>query len=95
MKVVDSWKLLQRVNVLLTRAKSLMIIVGNLDKLAKFPSWQPFIRHCLRNGLARTGALRDTNDDEEVLMERLTVMRLDDSSTESSESEDDDGSGVQ
>lgn len=79
---------LQRINVLLSRAKSLMIIIGNLEKLSKFRSWQPFIRHCLLNGLARKGALHEADDGEEVLIERLKFsMRFDESSSESESEE--------
>lgn len=66
-----------------------MIIIGNIDKLCKFPSWQPFINHCLRKRLVRRGALQDAEEGEDVLMERLTLMRIIDSASESSESEDD------
>lgn len=76
---------------MLTRAKSLMIIVGNLEKLSKFQSWQPFIRHCLLNGLARKGALHDADDGEDVLIERLQFsMRINESSTESESDENDE-----
>ena len=53
-------------NVLLTRAQSLMIIIGNVRKLNSFVPWERFIDHCMRNGLVRTGHLDDDGTIERV-----------------------------
>lgn len=55
-----------------------MIIIGNLEKLNGFESWRPFIRHCVRSGLARKGPLAD----DPSLMERITLLRVHESDQE-------------
>lgn len=66
-------------NVLLTRAKSLMIIIGNLEKLKLISSWERFIEHCIKSGLARRGPLIDDVDvNGQVLMERFSLLRIQD-----------------
>lgn len=76
----------QRLNVLLTRAKSLMIIIGNLEKLNGFESWRPFITHCVRSGLARKGPLTD----DSTLMEKIKLLRIHESDKEASSDDDSD-----
>ena len=71
-----------------------MIIVGNLEKLYKFPSWQPFIEHVYKSGLARKGQLRDEPDEDGVLIQRIVQLPRfhDDSSEESSENDEEESS---
>lgn len=65
--------LLQRLNVLLTRAKSLMIVIGNREKLYNFPSWQIFIKFCFRKGVARSGALLGVHEEWSDDLEEKTI----------------------
>lgn len=80
----------RRLNVLLTRAKSLMIIVGNIEKLYRFPSWQRLIEHCVKSGVARKGELRNEPDENGILMEKVEQMPRfqDESSSDEDSSED-------
>lgn len=69
----------------MTRAKSLMIIVGNMEKLKKFSSWKPFIEHCVKNGVARKGEI----DAEGGSMERIKFISVqDETSDEESDSDE-------
>lgn len=72
-----------------------MIIVGNLEKLYKFPSWGPFIEHCVKSGLARKGPLRDKPDEDGLLMEIVRMPRFDDESSSEDASETEESSSNQ
>ncbi|XP_037051435.1 putative helicase mov-10-B.1 [Bradysia coprophila] len=49
-KLGDFVKNPQRFNVMITRAKSLLIVVGNPDLLSQDENWSKFIKFCLRSG---------------------------------------------
>jgi len=40
-----------RMNVAITRAKELLVVVGNGSLLQRDPYWKSFLQFCLRNGL--------------------------------------------
>ncbi|XP_037051434.1 putative helicase mov-10-B.1 [Bradysia coprophila] len=48
----------QRFNVMITRAKSLLIVVGNPHLLSQDKNWSKFIHFCLRNG----ALIQDSNN---------------------------------
>ncbi|KAG4069838.1 hypothetical protein HA402_009545 [Bradysia odoriphaga] len=48
----------QRFNVMITRAKSLLIVVGNPHLLSQDENWSKFIHFCLRNG----ALIQDSNN---------------------------------
>lgn len=48
---IFSLPLLQRLNVILTRAKSLLIVVCNPLNLQRDPEWREFIRFCVENNV--------------------------------------------
>lgn len=61
-----------------------MIIIGNLEKLKLIASWERFIEHCIKSGLARRGPLNDdVDEDGHVLMERFSLLRIEDDLTSS------------
>lgn len=62
-----------------------MIIVGNLHKLNGFLPWQPFVEHCIKNGLVRKG---DLNGDGNI--ERIRALRIENSSESSEEEEEEE-----
>lgn len=70
-----------------------MIIVGNLEKLQKFPSWEPFIEMCVRSRVARRGQLYKEVEGEEVLMDRIAFLRLNSDDESSDENETENSSG--
>lgn len=58
----------KRLNVALTRAQSLLIIIGNSETLQKCNIWNKFVEYCHRNG-ALTGEERSfdrENEEEDV-----------------------------
>ncbi|CAO1424625.1 unnamed protein product [Diamesa serratosioi] len=64
----------KRLNVVLTRAKSLLIIVGNPETLQKNSNWNSFIHFCADNG-AFAGEkfhLKHLSEDEEELVSKLS-----------------------
>ncbi|CAO1431403.1 unnamed protein product [Diamesa hyperborea] len=65
----------KRLNVVLTRAKSLLIIVGNPETLQRNSNWNSFIHFC-KNNEAFAGDqfhLKQLSDDEERLVANLSL----------------------
>lgn len=60
-----------------------MIVIGNLEKLLEFSSWKPFIENCVRSRLARKGPLREEVIDGEEFIERITLLRITDETSDS------------
>lgn len=46
---ISIFNFLQRLNVMVTRAKSLLVIVGHADTLWGDPNWKSLILHCSNN----------------------------------------------
>lgn len=70
--------LFQRFNVALTRAKALLIVVGNPNILARDPHWQQLLTYCRQNG-SYTGCDYEEPDDQlEDIMQRFAATKLDD-----------------
>jgi helicase MOV-10 len=44
---------LQRLNVAVTRAKFLMIVIGNPETLQKDRNWYQFVKYCHENGACK------------------------------------------
>jgi helicase MOV-10 len=60
----------KRLNVCLTRAQSLLIIIGNAETLQKCQIWNKFIIYC-RENRAIVGDVRSVTEDSEVESEEL------------------------
>lgn len=66
-----------------------MIIIGNIEKLKLIASWERFIEHCIKNGVARRGPLSDeVDDDGQVLMERFSLLRIEDDAASNTSSDE-------
>uniref|UniRef100_A0A8C8SHY1 RNA helicase n=1 Tax=Pelusios castaneus TaxID=367368 RepID=A0A8C8SHY1_9SAUR len=66
----------KRFNVAITRAKALLIVVGNPDVLSQDPHWAMFLRYCMDNG-GYTGYRSGAADgEEETLAEELSALCL-------------------
>lgn len=50
MSIFSYYLLMQRFNVILTRAKCLLIIIGDPHTLCLDKNWKQFMKHCLDNG---------------------------------------------
>ncbi|XP_041050921.1 putative helicase MOV-10 isoform X4 [Carcharodon carcharias] len=66
----------KRFNVALTRAKALLIVVGNPIILRKDPNWKRFLNYCVTNR-AYTGYEYDSDDLESDFLDRLGQLSLD------------------
>lgn len=65
----------KRFNVAMTRAKALLIVVGNPVILSKDPTWQRFIRYCeLEQGY--TGFDYKDSEGEEDVVSRLASLKI-------------------
>ncbi|KAM8916086.1 putative helicase mov-10-B.1 isoform 3-T3 [Spinachia spinachia] len=65
----------KRFNVALTRARSLLIVVGNPVILNKDPTWEKFISYCVQeNGY--TGFPFEDADGEEEIASRLATLKI-------------------
>lgn len=72
---------LQRFNVAVTRAKSLLIIVGNAVLMQCDPTWYAMIKFCKENGLTKgiPFALKENPDPVEEItidIKKLTVKGI-------------------
>ncbi|XP_042321796.1 helicase MOV-10 [Sceloporus undulatus] len=68
----------KRFNVAITRAKALLIIVGNPMTLAKDLHWAEFLKYCRENNAYRGYQyVEDENDEDEVLAAGLHSLSLD------------------
>uniref|UniRef100_UPI00398EC233 putative helicase MOV-10 isoform X2 n=1 Tax=Pristiophorus japonicus TaxID=55135 RepID=UPI00398EC233 len=65
----------KRFNVALTRAKALLIVVGNPIILSKDPNWDRFLRYCVSNQ-GYTGYMYESDDFEVDLVDRLDQLNL-------------------
>ncbi|XP_053100870.1 helicase MOV-10 isoform X2 [Hemicordylus capensis] len=67
----------KRFNVAVTRAKALLIIVGNPITLHKDPHWGEFLKYCTDNGASRGYQYRgDEGEEDEVLTAQLSSLSL-------------------
>ncbi|KAM9409052.1 putative helicase mov-10-B.1 [Pholidichthys leucotaenia] len=66
----------KRFNVAMTRAKSLLIVVGNPVILNKDPTWRKFITYCV-NENAYTGFDFNDVEGEDEILTRLSNLRID------------------
>lgn len=73
----------KRFNVAVTRAKALLIVVGNPQVLTVDPTWARFLQYCKDKGGYR-GFLRP--EDEDDIVARLSVLYLDMIEVETAES---------
>ncbi|KAK6470412.1 putative helicase mov-10-B.1 isoform X1 [Huso huso] len=65
----------KRFNVAMTRAKALLIVVGNPFILSKDPIWQRFIQYCSEGG-GYTGYDFTEEEEEETLVTRLASLDI-------------------
>ncbi|OWF53196.1 putative helicase MOV-10 isoform X2 [Mizuhopecten yessoensis] len=67
----------KRFNVTLTRAKALLVVIGNPQTLSHDQHWKSFIDYCKENG-GYTGFTCEQEEEEELLEleERLKLMKL-------------------
>lgn len=73
----------KRFNVAMTRAKALLIVVGNPVILSKDPTWQRFIRYCeLEQG--NTGFDYKDAEGEEDVVSRLASLKISSDDTDES-----------
>ncbi|XP_067087810.1 putative helicase mov-10-B.2 [Osmerus mordax] len=66
----------KRFNVATTRAKALLVVVGNPIVLRGDPIWGRFIQHCEDQGSAAAFYCHAMEEEEEVLVERLAALYL-------------------
>ncbi|KTG05454.1 hypothetical protein cypCar_00026264 [Cyprinus carpio] len=72
---LNKWKEIKRFNVAMTRAKALLVVVGNPVILSKDPTWQRFIRYCeLEQGY--TGFDYKDAEGEEDVVSRLASLKI-------------------
>ncbi|XP_071805215.1 putative helicase MOV-10 isoform X3 [Asterias amurensis] len=68
----------KRLNVAVTRAKALLVLVGNPYMLCKDDNWNNFLRYCMENN-AYTGCHFEEDEDElEAIIQRLDNVKLSD-----------------
>ncbi|XP_076124950.1 putative helicase mov-10-B.1 [Alosa pseudoharengus] len=65
----------KRFNVAMTRAKALLVVVGNPVILKKNPTWERFIKYCEEEG-GYTGFDYSDAEGEEDVVDRLAALRL-------------------
>ncbi|KAL3851912.1 hypothetical protein ACJMK2_015607 [Sinanodonta woodiana] len=65
----------KRFNVTITRAKALLVVVGNPDTLSQDPNWKKFIEYCHRNN-SLIGEYREMEDEMAEIMERIVSLNL-------------------
>uniref|UniRef100_A0A665TPU4 RNA helicase n=1 Tax=Echeneis naucrates TaxID=173247 RepID=A0A665TPU4_ECHNA len=63
----------KRFNVALTRARSLLIVVGNPVILSKDPTWEKFISYCVEEKGYTGFDLKDTEDEDNVVSKLATL----------------------
>ncbi|NWT40164.1 SDE3 helicase, partial [Chroicocephalus maculipennis] len=68
----------KRLNVAITRAKALLIVVGNPAVLSKDPHWQRFLRYCKEEGGYKGYPYEDESAAEDGLATDLHALRLSD-----------------
>ncbi|XP_046896067.1 putative helicase mov-10-B.1 [Hypomesus transpacificus] len=66
----------KRFNVATTRAKALLVVVGNPIVLREDPIWGRFIQYCEDQGTAAAFYCHAMEEEEEVLVERLAALYL-------------------
>ncbi|XP_029769683.1 helicase MOV-10 [Terrapene carolina triunguis] len=66
----------KRFNVAITRAKALLIIVGNPTVLSKDPHWNTFLRYCTAKGGYTGYPYAEESPEEDALLEELSSLRL-------------------
>ncbi|XP_032370048.1 putative helicase mov-10-B.1 [Etheostoma spectabile] len=66
----------KRFNVALTRARSLLIVVGNPVILNKDPHWEKFIRYCVKEQ-GYTGFDFEDAEGEDDIVSRLATLKID------------------
>ncbi|KFO86227.1 Putative helicase MOV-10, partial [Buceros rhinoceros silvestris] len=66
----------KRFNVAITRAKALLIVVGNPAVLSKDPHWQRFLRYCRQEGGYTGYPYEDESPAEDGLTTDLHALRL-------------------
>ncbi|KAM9147737.1 helicase MOV-10 [Pangshura tecta] len=66
----------KRFNVAITRAKALLIIVGNPVVLSKDPHWNTFLRYCIAKGGYTGCPYAEESMEEDSLVEGLSCLRL-------------------
>uniref|UniRef100_A0A8C6KW45 RNA helicase n=1 Tax=Nothobranchius furzeri TaxID=105023 RepID=A0A8C6KW45_NOTFU len=66
----------KRFNVALTRAKSLLIVVGNPVILRKDPVWKKFITYCVDMKGYVGFDLKDAEEEEDVFVAKLASLRI-------------------
>ncbi|KAJ1138600.1 hypothetical protein NDU88_004981 [Pleurodeles waltl] len=66
----------KRFNVAITRAKALLIVVGNPIILDKDPNWSRFLKYCSDNGGYTGFPYQEENMAEDDLAERLSALNL-------------------
>ncbi|KAK3103257.1 hypothetical protein FSP39_017883 [Pinctada imbricata] len=85
----------KRFNVTLTRAKALLIVVGNPDTLSQDPHWKGFIDFCCQNK-AYVGA--DFTPEEEMIediMQRMASINLGSNSIKEEDDEEENIEGLE
>uniref|UniRef100_A0A8D0HA50 RNA helicase n=1 Tax=Sphenodon punctatus TaxID=8508 RepID=A0A8D0HA50_SPHPU len=66
----------KRFNVAITRAKALLIIVGNPFILRKDPHWNAFLQYCVANGAYRGHPYEEESTEEETLAAEFHSLNL-------------------
>uniref|UniRef100_A0A8C3XKH0 RNA helicase n=2 Tax=Chelydra serpentina TaxID=8475 RepID=A0A8C3XKH0_CHESE len=66
----------KRFNVAITRAKALLIIVGNPAVLSKDPHWNTFLRYCREKGGYTGCPYPEESTEEDALVEELSSLCL-------------------
>ncbi|XP_034626490.1 helicase MOV-10 [Trachemys scripta elegans] len=66
----------KRFNVAITRAKALLIIVGNPTVLSKDPHWNTFLRYCTAKGGYTGCPYAEESLEEDILLEELSSLHL-------------------
>lgn len=66
----------KRLNVALTRAKALLIVVGNAAVLSKDPHWHRFLRYCRDEGAYRGYPYEEEPPEEDSLANHLDSLHL-------------------